>query len=265
MQELLSLASVESLCVWRRSSELAANVAAAEVLGRVSRELACNFRFPDGLSHAMKTFSAILCGDFVVNVLEPKEKYGRVDFIVPKHTFWGFIEFLEDSEDVEYLGFVRVLSTMHRNGYKHAVDFRCPEKDGQPGTVVRIIRSNATSPLYSVPYFFSTHLMNVITHDRLIVPYPALTFARTGVEVDPSGSLEQPTSFALGDLDRIVPNRTCANSRACGACWRSFNDNDCATIVFDGPAAMEDNVRWKLGGPPCAEYCASDEREVVVY
>ncbi len=265
MQELLSLAPVETLCRFRRSSDLAANATVEEIQSRIVRELACNFRLPDSIMQGLKDFKAVLCGQAVVSVIEAKETYDRVEFLVAKDSFWRFAEFLEDTEHIEMIGFVPILGTLHRDGYKYALDFKCPATDGQPGTHVRVIRSTSNTPLFSVPYFFSTHLMNVITHDRLIVTYPQTTFARTGIVVDEAGGLDCETSFTLGNLDRILPNRTCANCCACGAYWRSFNDNDCATVVFSGPAAMEDNVRWRIGGTPCAGYCPSQEREVVVY
>jgi hypothetical protein len=234
-----------------------------EVRLRIDRDFAVNFHDAQDFWLAIKEFNIALTGKYVLSFLDPlsRERYDRIEAIAGREDFWSFLRFLNHHQSFRSLSSVCVLPHIHSSAYKLVVDVVCEN------TTVRLIQSTKLNPLYTVAQFNSTHLMNTILFDRLVVAYPTLTFQGRGVVCGPE---LQATSFELGFISRFMPRRTCA-SAVCGATFRSFSDEHVACIGFGGveesPLLNEycaETVTWKLGGMPCNQFCTSSEKEVCI-
>jgi hypothetical protein len=232
-----------------------------EVRLRIDRDLTINFDDAQEFWLAMKRFNVALTGSYVLSFLDPlsRERYDRIEVVAGRKDFWSFLQFLSDHKTYRSISFVSDLPNIRSSAYKLVVDVV------GKNTTVRLIQCPVLHPLYTVAQFNSTHLMNAILFDRLVVAYPTLTLRGRGVPCSP---LLQKTSFELGLMSTFMHSRTCG-SALCGATSRSFSDEHVACIrlqdIDESPLLNEycpGTVTWMLGGTPCNEYCTSSEKVV---
>ena len=202
------------------------------------------------LLDTLAELNGILVGQFVLSMIDPsgREHYDRVDIVVSAASFYAFIEYLEQQEHARLVTVVAELPGLSQKAHHTILDFALPRG------AVRLVRSATPNPFLCVPHFYSTHLMNVLTHDRLIVGYPTLTFRCQGILTEDHYPVEnERISFDVGGLERMIPNHSCVGCVACPNRWRILGDRECAEIVFREAAVPRArlSVKWKLGGGPC--------------
>lgn len=264
VEELLSVSSLGALYNFRTESEEADRLVREEIRTRILRSVARNLSKPEAFLHALQQYNCVVSGPFVLSLVDPlsSDSYERMDVFACDHRFSDFISYLKEEEHAVRGEDSIWVDGLEEGSFWYATDMKCP------AATVRIIRSPELTPLYTIPHYYSTHLMNVLFHNRLVVGYPSLTFTRKGVIIAPVPAKTAQSTFQLGDIREILPSHSCNHCVACGFRWRSFSDASCAVFPFaaeepcKAEAEVNDRVRWRLGGRRCSAYCMSSVREV---
>ena len=112
---------------------------------------------------ALAQCHGVLTGQFVVALLDPlgAETFQAIDVVVGSEDYTRFL-WLLSLDEIEGAFIRRVLPTgipgLQADAFIHAVEM------GGEHTTFRVVQSPSTSALFSIPYFYSTHLMNYVTN-----------------------------------------------------------------------------------------------------
>lgn len=128
------------------------------------------------------------------------------------------------------------------------------------------MQSTEPSAFNPLPYYWGTHVMNALTADTFICPYPSLTFQMKGIV----NHLPTPlTGIAVVDkyhqrgfqlhtsgTEFLDLSHTCADFSACSNRDRFFGDDE--TLIFPVFGTEDDRnidltctTAWRLGGKAC--------------
>ncbi|KAI0826347.1 hypothetical protein BC629DRAFT_1455519 [Irpex lacteus] len=178
MKALLGFSTIEALCRFQQTSEGAAIRVGAEVLDRVTQLLAPNFNEPRQFIDALcpSRLNSILGGPFVASFIDSSS------FFIKK-------------EHATIKGVLADVPGMSSDAFDSALHLETSR-----GAKIRLIQSAGSSPLFSITHYYSTHLMNFITADFLVIAYPKLTFIHQGLLADdeyPANAEPSPTRIAF--------------------------------------------------------------------
>ena len=255
---LLHLASVQGLAAFNKVSTSCADLSRRELKRRILSELGESFQHGENLLSSLRTFNGVLSGSWVVNFVDPLElePVNRIDILVGNNDFSLFIHWLETNEQANLLRCLTQVPEFTSGSYHCALEFQLPR------TVVRVVRCITNDPCFLVANYGSTHLMNYISADHLLVAYPALTFKRECVIIgDEPNDLYGQTFRHLtrtGDSRALV----CNIEKGCGGGMRWFDDGWSIAIGLESSFLIDGNVHWQLGGVKCNKECTSGERMV---
>lgn len=244
--------NVDTLCRFQLESDTALSAVRQEMQDRVIQALFRNLDGPTKFLNALKRYNGVVSGEFVISLLDSAgaERYTHLDVFIDKRRFWEFIMYLVQEEKAQAHDVLVDIPGLRREAYITAMDFKIKSRQ----STIRVIQSTGHSPLFSIPQYCSTHFMNVLTHDRLVIAYPKLTFLRTGILMDDT----YPTNDILGTFRVVhtdsVMNAPAASSgpfaQAISSGLRCFDDAACASIVFaqagSGDYLGAAGVRWRL-------------------
>ncbi|KAI0085323.1 hypothetical protein BDY19DRAFT_996864 [Irpex rosettiformis] len=228
-----------------------------EVCRRFNELLSLEVTNTDRFLEALRHYKAVLSGRFVLSMLDPMQREGfhSITVFVAHEEFDNFVEFMEEYEEGSVERELDEICGLHADGFTKAVYMVCARD------TFHIIQSASSSPLFPIPYFYSTHLMNYVAHDRICVGYPRFTFLRQGLEVF---STPFATSFTVKSRNMMFPfAEGCSPHLACGACARTFQDEFACTMDLDTMLPGDyGHLLWKLGGAVCCPTCKSTHRFV---
>lgn len=206
------------------------------------------------------TTRSVFVGPVVLEVLFPTlrdaDEPNPVHAITPFDTFFTVLAHFIDIEEGQVTAWDINIPGLPRSSYAVAVEVVTYVGH------IHLIRSTSNSAFLPIPYFCSTHLMNVIHPSGLLVAYPDLTFKHQAV-LREGWDIAQPRPYSSGFIfnDRALepPYPICLKHVLCHQCSRRFRDTYCAQFAFDGVSAYfhgDHDVTWWLGGPCCAVDCA---------
>lgn len=260
MKALLGFSTIEALCRFQETSGSAAVRVGAEVQDRVTQLLAPNFNEPRQFIDALCPYrlNSVLSGPFVSSLIDSSscEQYTWLDIISGHDTFCDALTFLIKKEHAIIKGVLADIPGMSSDAFNSALHLETSR-----GAKIRLIQSAGSSPLFSITHYYSTHLMNFITADFLVIAYPKLTFIHQGLLADdeyPANA--EPTSFTVveGDLEAGAKGDVNSGGSATPSAfitdkdkWRTFSDDDCVRIRLKDVAVdvgFLKAVRWRLGG-----------------
>lgn len=252
VNDLLSMSSFATLCRFQSRSKHAASAVRLEVRSRVLRALAQNIKDPEAFLDQLRECNAVLSGQFVLSVIDPleTETYSTIDVFTSDDGFLRFVEYLEDTNNGRLHSFERVVPGLSDDGFHYAFEVHCASVN------IRVVRAKTCFPAMSIPFYYSTHLMNYIAHDRVSVAYPSSTFIRRGILRD--AQFRTDADFTVAPASELFPHRTCTNPHACGSHIRSFSDSSTATVIIGEDDSSSGCVKWRLGGEKCSITCQSD-------
>lgn len=148
--------------------------------------------------------------------------------------------------------------------------YNCDVTVRTPKCTFRVFQSHYSCALCPIPFYWSTHLMNVLTADALYCPYPSLTLRNIGVyPAHAKGSIGGPR-HREGDRDLAFTfhhqpsdvrdgSKGCAGFVACSKRQRFFGDRGTFALPL-GKGSVKDSVAslgikgtaaWRLGGKGC--------------
>lgn len=245
-------------------SEFARLLVQYDILMRVRNTLRDHGLHGAAFLRALGDFECVITGRFVLYLIDSLSTrgYASMQILTSHHGFGPFTQYLLTTEHAQWIEHLPTASGFLAGTYVDADRFRCPS-----GLEIELVRSIHPSPLFLLPHYPATHLMNYIAGDHLLVAYPHLTFARQGILVGDAtlGAIpaELATEFEVGPRNDLYHhNGTCASNHLCGAYRRRFNDNYCAVIGFTNVFRVEAAVNWVLGGQRCGPGCPSGLRVV---
>ena len=154
--------------------------------------------------------------------------------------------------------------------------------------IVRVVPSMHLDPLAVVPYYWGTHLMNVLSADAFVAPYMRLTMAGRAIGVDVKGAIGvdetedgqddgsapyDPRGFTLHKTGAEFANLQggCYNFVACCQRQRWFTDEE--TVLVQIERGREKDVfetfrrcrwGWMLRVDPCANKSCFFSRDFTV-
>lgn len=256
---LLGFSTIESLARFQNTSLSATVRVREEVVERVTQLLAPYFDEPliflKELSHPR--LNSVLSGQFVASLLDStnSEQYTYLDIISGRHTFSDTLAYLLKEEGATIKGVLAQVPGMRSEAFASAIEIEL--KKSSVGRV-RLIQSVRSSPLFPVTLYYSTHLMNAIADNVLVVGYPKLTFLNRGLLTENEYPADpEATSFAILDSQEVlgpaVPGRVAVPSAVTSNLdqWRTFADSECVHIRLN-EAAVDMGalklVRWKVHG-----------------
>lgn len=259
---LLGFSTIESLARFQNTSPTARVRVTEEVVERVTQCLAPYFdeplNFLKQLSHTR--LNAVLSGQFVSSLLDStnSEQYTYLDIISGRHTFSDTLSYLLKEEGATIKGVLAQVPGMRSEAFASAIEI---ELNKSSVGRVRLIQSVRSSPLFPITLYYSTHLMNAIADNVLVVGYPKLTFLNRGLLTENEYPADpEPTSFSVLDSQEVlgrdtprVPGRVAIPSAVASNLdqWRTFADCECVHIRLS-QAAVDYGalklVRWKVHG-----------------
>lgn len=253
----LSFAALHELCIGGGECSV---LAQAEIFRRLIALLYPEVTDAQRFLDALHTFNAVITGNFVLTLIDPlqRQTFSSIDVIVGREEYGAFKHWLEVHESSYEEDRPDQILGLHKDGYHDAVLMTCA------GGYIRVIQSVARSPLFTIPHYYSSHLMNYISSDRICVAYPTLTYARQGILVTASAAT---TTYTVQRREELFPFAVgCSPQVSCGDVVRSFTDDFASTIHFRDDVVHpvdHDVVYWRIGGPPCSLECGSEQRSVV--
>ncbi|KAI0087683.1 hypothetical protein BDY19DRAFT_994586 [Irpex rosettiformis] len=251
--ELLYMSSVETLVKFRKISPLARRLVQSELKTRLHNKLENLFDHWQDVLTAMRTCNFVFSGKFVLSFLDPfaNETFDHVEILAgdDRTKLVHFVNILKSRAYAEHLDYITDVPDFRQGAYSGALWLSCPK------TTVRIVISVHTSPLFLIPQYVSTHLMNYLTPKYLHVAYPTLTFAKKGVLLVDDLPPSLFGTYQLGARGDILPGVDCDASSSCGARYRWFNDPISLAVGFGERFTVEKVLHWKIGGDPCNVNC----------
>ncbi len=259
LNTLLGFSTIESLCRFQNTTSTARVRVSAEVLERITNLLTPYFAEPLMFLQQLSPLrlNAVLSGHFVSAMLDStnSQQYTYLDVFSGRDSFSDMLSYLLKKEGATVKGVLADVPGLGSKAFKCALQLETAS-----GGLIRLIQSVRSSPFFPITLYYSTHLMNAITDNVLVVAYPKLTFLHRGVLTEDEYPADpEPTSFSVADLterdlatDNGLPAGRVASASAAFANldkWRSFADRDCVHIrlndaAFDvGPLKM---VTWNV-------------------
>ena len=255
-------------CLFAFYHDIGWRTEAGEELNDRYQELLGNFtEDASGFREMMRRTNCIISGSVALWFLmgSPKEwTPNDMDILVPQDTFLDVVQFLEGLDGAGPHDFVIPPDWPYPvEAYTARATIHTPRGRFD------VLQSARESPLFPIPFYWSTHLMNALTSDALYCAYPALTLIRQGVypghEGQHIGGMAVEKHLARGfavHYDRTEVgdgSAGCLGFVVCSRKQRFFGD-DRTFVVPLGKGTVGDSVlwlgrvgtaAWRLGGKGC--------------
>ncbi|KAK7675916.1 hypothetical protein QCA50_021149 [Cerrena zonata] len=226
---------------------------------------------PVAFRDMMRLTKAIITGSTALHYILRRPSAWQpadTDVIVPRQSFETALTFIMQLPDanVQFDSDVEPNHVYPRlgQGYKRLV--KVTTRYG----VIDVMQSSSQSPFNPLPNFWGTHVMNALTADSFICPYPKLTYHRTALvrfrRQHPNASAMthkyKARGFVLYASNRHLSDLTvsCAHFSACASRDRYFGDYDTLVVpIWDANYDVNDwaepgaefTTAWRLGGRAC--------------
>lgn len=221
--------------------------------GRITRVLAPAFLQPCQFIYALHRLKCVLAGQVVLAVIDStsREQYTWIDIICAQETLCDTLAYLVREEGAVIKGVLPDVPGMSSRGHDTVLQLETSR-----GGRLRLIQSVSSSPLLSIPHYYSTHLMNAVTRDFLVIAYPKLTFIGRGLLTEAAFPAHMdPTSFVVAEEASGVEKQDAQKRGSPSPLsikldqWRTLGDDECVRIRLNqrtvGCRSLE-TVRWTL-------------------
>lgn len=189
-----------------------------------------------------------------------------VDLIVPNHRYDEAVDFILDIPGAKV---IQEFPQMYEvSGFAHITQIQTPL------TKFDVIQSTESSPFLPLTFYYGTHVMNAITADLVVSPYPSLTLEGRGLLVRPRSGNAHRTTLAIEkykqrgfEFSEHVPSSeevepSCDHVVTCPTRERAFGDTSCLIIPHTHRPIQEtldlmdehNSTQWKLGGWECSKH-----------